>query len=138
MSDFNLLLVDDEEDFLETVSENLALREINVLTANDGREALQIIKRIRIDVVILDTMMPGLGGVETLSEIKKTHPEIEVIMLSGLADIKVAVEAMTKGAFDYLTKPTTIEKLVSRVDDAKERKKLLSRLTGAGDESARV
>ena len=80
MDTLNLLLVDDEKDFLATLAEKLINRGINVLSATDGSEALQIIKRMSIDVVVLDIVMPGRGGVETLKEIKKQYPDLDVVV----------------------------------------------------------
>jgi DNA-binding NtrC family response regulator len=133
VSDLNLLLVDDENDFLSAITERLVERGLNVLSACDGKEALQIMKRLRIDVVVLDMVMPGQSGLETLVEMKKDYPETEVIMLTGFADIKAAVDSMTRGAFDYLTKPVSMDRLLSRIRDAHKRKTLGLNLKEAKD-----
>lgn len=136
MSLINLLLVDDETEYLAAVTERLAGSGFNVMSAADGEEALQIMKRKQIDVVVLDVIMPGLSGLETLAEIKKEHPDTEVIMLSGFADIDAAVKCMTAGAFDYLTKPVALQRLLSRVRDADKRKQLKQNLKKSQAERA--
>jgi DNA-binding NtrC family response regulator len=93
-----------------------------VLPAYSGREALEKLEKNGVDVVILDVKMPGMDGIETLREIKKIHPLVEVIMLTGHATVETAVEGMRLGAFDYLMKPCEIEELLAKVAEAKEKK----------------
>ena len=78
----------------------------------------------KYEVVILDVKMPGIDGIETLKRIKKSHPLVEVIMLTGHATVESAIEGMKLGAFDYLMKPCDIDDLVSKVDEATARKQL--------------
>ena len=117
-----VLLVDDEVPFVETMTKRLSKRELMVLPAYSGREALEKLEKNGVDVVILDVKMPGMDGIETLREIKRTHPLVEVIMLTGHATVETAVEGMRLGAFDYLMKPCEIEELLAKVDEAKEKK----------------
>jgi DNA-binding NtrC family response regulator len=117
-----VLLVDDEVPFVETMTKRLSRRELMVLPAYSGREALEKLEKNRVDVVILDVKMPGMDGIETLREIKKIHPLVEVIMLTGHATVETAVEGMRLGAFDYLMKPCEIEDLLEKVAEAKEKK----------------
>jgi DNA-binding NtrC family response regulator len=117
-----VLLVDDEVPFVETMTKRLSKRQLMVLPAYTGREALEKLEKNAVDVVILDVKMPGMDGIETLREIKKTHPLVEVIMLTGHATVETAVEGMRLGAFDYLMKPCEIEELLAKVDEAKEKK----------------
>ena len=106
MSLANVLLVDDEVEFVETFSERLGLRDLEISKAFNGEEALQVLEAKRdIEIVILDVKMPGMDGIETLTEIKKRYPLVEVIMLSGHADVESAIDGMKQGAFDYLMKP---------------------------------
>ena len=126
MSDPKVLVVDDEEDQLALLTELLIDQGLDVLSASGGEECLEIMKRLPIDVVVLDVLMPGLDGAGSLREIKKSHPATEVIMLSGLADINSVVTLMHRGAFDYLIKPPKMESLVSRIRDAHRRKVLRS------------
>jgi DNA-binding NtrC family response regulator len=116
------LLVDDEVPFVETMTKRLSKRELMVLPAYSGREALEKLEKNGVDVVILDVKMPGMDGIETLREIKKIHPLVEVIMLTGHATVETAVEGMRLGAFDYLMKPCEIEELLAKVAEAKEKK----------------
>jgi len=117
-----VLLVDDEVPFVETMTKRLNKRELMVLPAYSGREALEKLEKNGVDVVILDVKMPGMDGIETLREIKKIHPLVEVIMLTGHATVETAVEGMRLGAFDYLMKPCEIEELLAKVAEAKEKK----------------
>jgi DNA-binding NtrC family response regulator len=117
-----ILIVDDEKDFTEPLSERLALRDYDVSTAFSGEEALEKIKTYNPDVVILDVIMPGLDGIETLRGIKEIKPLTEVIMLTGHATVETAINGMQLGALDFLMKPCTNEELVSKIDMAYERK----------------
>jgi DNA-binding NtrC family response regulator len=117
-----VLLVDDEVPFVETMTKRLSKRQVMVLPAYSGREALEKLAKNAVDVVILDVKMPGMDGIETLREIKKTHPLVEVIMLTGHATVETAVEGMRLGAFDYLMKPCEIEELLAKVKEAKDKK----------------
>jgi DNA-binding NtrC family response regulator len=117
-----ILLVDDEVPFVETMTKRLNKRQLMVLPAYSGREALEELENNAVDVVILDVKMPGMDGIETLREIKKAHPLVEVIMLTGHATVETAVEGMRLGAFDYLLKPCEIEELLAKVREAKEKK----------------
>ena len=118
MDGFNVLLVDDEEDFLVPLGKRLKKRQLNILMAGNGQEALSIIKESPVDVVVLDMKMPGINGLETLKEIKKINGVIEVIMLTGHANIEVAVQGMECGAYDYLMKPMNIDELYYKMQDA--------------------
>jgi len=117
-----VLLVDDEVPFVETMTKRLSKRQLKVLPAYSGREALEKLAENAVDVVILDVKMPGMDGIQALREIKKIHPLVEVIMLTGHATVETAVEGMRLGAFDYLMKPCEIEELLAKVKEAKEKK----------------
>ncbi|MCF8061310.1 MAG: response regulator [Deltaproteobacteria bacterium] len=119
-----VMLVDDEVPFVETTTKRLERRNLNILQAFNGREALEQLKEHRnVDVIILDVKMPGMDGIETLQEIKKASPLSEVIMLTGHATVESAIEGMKLGAFDYLMKPCEIEQLVSKVEEATKKKR---------------
>ena len=120
----SILLVDDEEDFRETLVKRMRKREVAVTGAESGEEALEWLDRHPTDVVILDVRMPGMNGIQVLKEIKNRHPLIEVIMLSGHADVNVAIEGMEIGAFDYLMKPIEIDALLYKVQDAYRKKSI--------------
>ncbi|MBW1739850.1 MAG: response regulator [Deltaproteobacteria bacterium] len=117
-----ILIVDDEQEFAESLSERLTIRGYEVATSLNGQDALEKVKGYNFDVVILDVLMPGMDGVEVLREIKKIKPLTEVIMLTGNASVESAVEGMKLGAYDYLMKPCDTEELLSKVNKAYERK----------------
>jgi len=124
VENFSVLLVDDEAEFLAALVKRLTKRGLNVHTAKSGEEALAIIKGKRIDVTVLDVRMPGIDGVQTLSEVKKLDPLIEVIMLTGHASIEAAIEGMELGAYDYLMKPADIDELFYKLQDAFKKRTL--------------
>ena len=124
MSIANVLLVDDEAEFVETFSERLELRDLEISKAFNGEEALQVLETNRtIELVILDVKMPGMDGIETLVEIKKKYPLVEVIMLSGHADVESAIDGMKQGAFDYVMKPCDIDQMIAKVTEAAAKKR---------------
>jgi DNA-binding NtrC family response regulator len=122
VKDFRVLLVDDEAEFLETLMKRLKKRRLDVKSATSGKEALQVLEEAPIDVVVLDVKMPDMDGIETLKEIKKVRPRVEVIMLTGHASIEVAMQGMELGAFDYLMKPMDIDELLYKLQDAYKKK----------------
>jgi DNA-binding NtrC family response regulator len=123
MSIAKVLLVDDEAEFTETFSERLSMRNLEISKAFSGEEALQVIEKNKgIEIVILDVKMPGMDGIETLAEIKKRAPLVEVIMLSGHADVESAINGMKQGAFDYLMKPCDIDQIIAKVTEAAAKK----------------
>ena len=118
-----VLLVDDEVPFVEAMSRRLKKRNLSILTSFSGEEALdKLSTNGNIDVVILDVKMPGMDGIETLREIKKGYPLLEVIMLTGHATVESAIEGMRLGAFDYLMKPCDMDELMAKVTEAKSKK----------------
>ena len=124
MSKTNVLLVDDEIPFVKTVTRRLSKRKLHVDTAFSGQEALgQLEKDSNIEIVVLDVKMPGMDGLETLAEIKRNYPQVEVIILTGHASIESAIKGMRLGAFDYLMKPCDVDLLISKVEEAATRKR---------------
>jgi DNA-binding NtrC family response regulator len=117
-----VLLVDDEEQFVEVLAERLEARGFRVQTALSGDQGLAKLQEQEADVVILDVQMPGMDGVETLREIKRIKPLIEVIMLTGHATIESGIQGLKLGAYDYLMKPTETEDLVGKILRAYARK----------------
>lgn len=122
MTEFRVLLVDDETEFLETLVKRLKKRKLDVSSAESGQEALQVLQQNPVDVVVLDVRMPDMDGLETLKEIKRIKPNVEVIMLTGHANVEVAIQGMELGAFDYLMKPMDIDELLYKLQDAYKRK----------------
>ena len=117
-------LVDDEVEFLETLEKRLRKRNLQVSCSRSGEAALEFLVAHPVDVVVLDVKMAGMSGIQTLREIKRKSPLVEVIMLTGHANIEVAIEGMELGAFDYLMKPVDIDDLLYKVQDAHKKKSL--------------
>jgi two-component system, OmpR family, response regulator len=120
-----VLLVDDEEKFLDLLSQRLGTRGVDADTATSGEDALTKIRQKNLDVIILDVMMPGIGGIETLKQIRQENPEVQIIMLSGQSTLENAVKAMKEGAIDFLEKPVDIGKLLEKIENAQKKKTLL-------------
>jgi DNA-binding NtrC family response regulator len=114
-----VLLVDDEESFLEALAERLRMRGLEVVCAKSGREALTQVETQVFDAVVLDLAMPGLDGIETLRRLRQLQPELQVMILSGRATVQTAVEATRLGATDIFEKPTEVDTLVQRIRSAR-------------------
>lgn len=125
MNNIRVLIVDDEEGFSSVMAKRLGRREMDVRTAISGEQALDILERESFQVVVLDMKMPGMNGLELLKLIRNTHPLLEVILLTGNADMECALESMTAGAFDFMLKPVNTEILAYRIMDAARNKQLL-------------
>ena len=117
-----VLIVDDEKDFVEMFSLRLNEAGEKVFTAHSGQECLDVLQQEDIDVVVLDIKMPGMDGIETLKEIKKRRPIVEVILLTGHGTIESAVEGMKLGAYDYLLKPADAREMAEKLEGARKRK----------------
>jgi DNA-binding NtrC family response regulator len=117
-----ILVVDDEERFRLTLAKLLKVRGLDVTTLGSGQEALEALRHDPFDVIVLDVRMPGMNGIETLAEIKKINPLVEVIILTGHASVDAAVDIMKLGGYDYLLKPCSLEELTDKIDTAFERK----------------
>ncbi len=122
MENFRVLIVDDELDFLETIVKRLKRRKVDATGIDSGIKALELLEKEHFDVVILDVRMPGLDGIETLKEMKRKRPLMEVIMLTGHASVESGVQGMQYGAFDYVMKPADINDLLEKIREAHERK----------------
>jgi two-component system OmpR family response regulator len=122
MEEFKILVVDDEDDFRETIVKRLQKRKMPAWGAESGEKALELIEVQPFDVVVLDVKMPGLDGIETLREIKKKKPLIEVILLTGHASMESGIEGMKLGAYDYVMKPANLEELIEKMRQAYEKK----------------
>jgi DNA-binding response OmpR family regulator len=118
MTQMNVLLVDDETEFVTTLAERLELRGMTVRTASDGEAALPMVDDHPPDIIVLDLMMPGIGGIETLKRIKSTHPGIPVILLTGRGSTKEGIDGMRLGAFDYMMKPIDLDQLLEKLEEA--------------------
>ena len=116
-----VLLVDDEREFVQTLSERLLMRDMGSAVAYDGESALQLIKEDEPDVMILDLRMPGIDGIEVLKRVKKTNPGVEVIILTGHGSEADREICMNLGAFAYLQKPVDIDELSKTIKMANEK-----------------
>lgn len=125
-----ILLVDDEQEFVKTLAERIKLRDLGSDIALNGEEALEIVKDQVPDVMVLDLRMPGIDGMEVLRRVRKEYPEVQVIILTGHGTEKDEKEARKLGAFEYLQKPTDVDKLVKTIKDA-YRKKFETSMTAA-------
>ena len=124
METLSVLIVDDEVEFMETLVKRLRERKLAVSGVTSGEAALEQLKEAPFDIVVLDVKMPGMSGLDTLRIIKKSYPLVEVIMLTGHANMEVAIEGMDIGAFDYLMKPMEIDELLYKIQDAHKRRRL--------------
>jgi DNA-binding response OmpR family regulator len=118
MKEMKVLLVDDEEKFVEALSERLQMRDLANETVYDGEQALNFVDDKEPDVMVLDLKMPGIDGMEVLRRVKKKFPAIQVIILTGHGTDRDEEESRRIGIFDYLKKPVDIEVLVSRIKAA--------------------
>ena len=120
-----VLLVDDEEEFVETLAERMRSRGMDVATSNSGGDALDLIGREPYDVVVLDLQMPGMDGLEALARIKRRKPDIQVVLLTGHATVQKGVEAMKLGALEFLEKPIDLSTLSEIIHKANAEKMIL-------------
>lgn len=120
-----VLLVDDEEEFVETLAERMRTRGMDVSTSNSGANALQLVDDEDFDVVVLDLKMPGVDGIEALKRIKRRRPDIQVVLLTGHATVEKGVEAIKEGALEFLEKPVDLRSLTDAIDKARATKMVL-------------
>ena len=123
MDTLRVLIVDDEDDFRETIVKRLNARKIQARGANSGIKALEVLKDNDFDVMVLDVKMPDMDGIETLRHVKKMKPEIEVIMLTGHASVEFGLKGMQLGAFDYVMKPAPLNELLDTIGQAYNKKR---------------
>ncbi len=115
MADLKLLLVDDEQEFLEPMAARLARRRLFCRTAQSGEEALKILQEERFNCAVVDVMMPGMNGLELLRRMHRDYPDVAVILLTGHASVELGVQGMELGAFEYLMKPVEFDELVDTI-----------------------
>lgn len=121
MSQFatKVMLVDDEGEFVDLMSQRLETRGLEVVAVTSGEEAVAAAEDKNIDVAVVDLAMPGIDGIETLRQVKAKRPDIEIIMLTGHATVHSGIEAMKHGARDYLEKPVDLNVLMEAIRAAK-------------------
>jgi DNA-binding response OmpR family regulator len=118
MDDLRVLLVDDEEELVETLAERLELRGISAEAVTRGEDALRLLLDYTFDVVLLDVKMPGIGGLEVLKLIRRQRPNMQVILITGHGSTEDGENGLEEGAFDYVVKPIDIETLIGKMKDA--------------------
>jgi len=121
-SKINLLIVDDEEQFLQSITKSLQVRDFNVIAVNRGEKAIEAARKNSIDVALVDLKMPGINGEETLKALKAEHKWMEVIILTGHGTIDSAVECTKSGAYSYLQKPCSLDELLESLISAYKNK----------------
>ena len=125
-----VLLVDDEVEFVETLAERMRARGLHVNTAHSGIEALESVAKTTFDAIVLDLAMPGMDGLETLERLRETDPNVQIMLLTGQGTVRLATEAMKRGAVDVFEKPTDIDALIDKIKQARaERIRLAERET---------
>lgn len=123
MSDkIKLLIVDDEERFLNTLAQRLGLRDFDVTPVSDGAKALEIARSTPFDLALVDLRMPGMPGEEVLKALKEEHPFIEVVILTGHGSVDSAVECTQSGSYSYLQKPCETNELMEVLKNAYQRR----------------
>jgi DNA-binding NtrC family response regulator len=113
-----ILLVDDEKEFVDTLSERLEMREFDVSVAYSGVAAIGLLDDQSFDVIVLDVLMPGMDGIETLKRMKELAPLTQIIMLTGNATVGNAISGMKHGAYDFLLKPVETRAFVKKINAA--------------------
>ena len=121
MSQLRLLLVDDELEFLEPLSTRLSRRGCACSIASDGEEALRALAAAPFDCAVVDVKMPGMDGLELLRRVRRLHPGVAVVLLTGHASVELGVQGMELGAFEYLLKPLDLDELLDVVRRAAQR-----------------
>lgn len=118
-----ILIIDDEVEFASTLNQRLTLRGLEVKDAHSGTEGLEQLAAFAPDIVILDLKMPDMNGLDILGKIKEEYKDIEVIMLTGHGSVAAGMEAMEKGAFEYIMKPVDLKELLEKIELADRKQK---------------
>lgn len=118
----NLLIVDDEEQFLNSIGRSLELRDFNVIAVDRGEKAIEAARNHPIDIALVDLKMPGINGEETLKALKKEHQWMEVVILTGHGTIDSAAECTRSGAYSYLQKPCDLDRILEALKNAYKKK----------------
>ena len=122
-----ILIVEDEESIRRVLKKILSEEDKSheIVEAENGIEALNFIKKNQLDLIISDIKMPKVDGIEVLAYVKENNPDVPVIMISGHGDLDLAVDCMKKGAYDYISKPPDLNRLLTTVRNALDRNKLV-------------
>lgn len=122
MEKFSVLVVDDEVDFVDTLVKRLKDKGLDARGVYRGKDALETLSEEEYDVCVLDVRMPGMDGIETLREMKKKRPAMEVIMLTGHGSVESGIQGLQLGAYNYVMKPVPFKDLLAQLAQAYERK----------------
>jgi two-component system nitrogen regulation response regulator NtrX len=122
----NILIIDDEKAIRKTLSEILSYEGYKIEEAGDGEEGLKRFREKTYDVVLCDIKMPKLDGIEFLDKAREANPDVPVIMISGHGTIETAVEAVKKGAYDYISKPPDLNRLLITIRNAMDKNNLVT------------
>lgn len=125
MANAKVLLVDDDPEFTDVLSQRMEARDLAVDTAASGEEALKRVEDASYDAIVLDLAMPGMDGIETMKRLLAARPELQIILLTGHGSLKTGVEAMKLGAADFLEKPAEIKQLMEKIASASAKRMLL-------------
>ncbi len=120
-----ILLVDDEQEYLDTLAERMRNRGMDVETTTSAEVALKQADKVSYDAIVLDLMMPGMDGLQVLRILKKRNPDIQVILLTGYATLSKGIEAIKLGALDFIEKPADIKILTEKIKEAQAQKMML-------------
>lgn len=120
-----VLLVDDEKDFVDTLSERMRARGMDVSSTTSAKDALKMSEEKSYDAIVLDLMMPEMDGIETLKALKEKNPDLQIILLTGQATVEKGIEAMKLGAMDLLEKPADLDTLTEKIKKAQARKMII-------------
>jgi DNA-binding NtrC family response regulator len=118
MTEDRVLLVDDEEEFVLALSKRLKARGLDVVIAESGEKAVEIVTDHKFDAIVLDLAMPGMDGIETLKRLLEIDRDAQVILLTGHGTVPAATEAMKIGAADFLEKPCDFQDLMAKLREA--------------------
>lgn len=122
----NILIIDDEKAIRKTLSEILSYEGYKIEEAGDGEEGLRKFRDKTYDVVLCDIKMPKIDGIEFLDKVREVNPDVPVIMISGHGTIETAVEAVKKGAYDYIAKPPDLNRLLITIRNALDKNNLVA------------
>ena len=122
----DILIIDDEKAIRKALTEILSSEGYKIEEAADGEEGLKKFKERSYDVVLCDIKMPKLDGIEFLQKARESNPDVPVIMISGHGNIETAVDAVKKGAFDYISKPPDLNRMLITIRNAMDRRSLVT------------
>lgn len=120
-----VLLIDDEQDFLDVMTQRMETRGLDVSVSSSAQQALEKIGKETFDAIILDLLMPEMDGIEALKAIRKIQPDAQVILLTGHATVQKGIEAMKLGAMDFFEKPVDLESLTEKIKEAHAHKMII-------------